>query len=580
MTIMRQIHSTSAVLQAQHPNNTPSASNRLFKSPRPTPKFLPEENTFSQKKFRSGYCNRRDSAVPRPPIKSAPPLSRLFPNKSREEEFRPREVSFRKATSDNTLLRSPVYDERRRDLYVDQCFTIEKKLGEGSFGEVFKVRSVEDNSVYAVKRSRGRFRGEADKRRRLEEVNKHESLSKHPNCVEFHKAWAEKGHLYIQTELCKMSLQEFAEKNHDIPESTVWDFLVDLLQGLRHLHNQNFLHLDIKPDNIFCSFYDVCKLGDFGLTVELNKIEVSEAQEGDPQYLAPELLEGKFGKHADVFSLGISMLEIACDLELPRNGTLWHQLRQADIPPDITEGLSNDLREVLLLMMHPDYQQRPTVDELLSMSVLRRRQRLRWCKIAVKKVWSSIAVVFSVLFVLLARLWCFLIPASKPSEVMKSPEFQKDSQYRRPSDWDLSFSDDDCFEKESDASNLSNHSLLGAPLSYSSSEDESMRQFNQSRSSIASPSPRKTLFPRTHHSALRINPRSSSPKSCSRIRLSLDTESPNKSGMSDFSRTPTKSHNTPMQDLDDEDDDEMETGSVNLHPKNLMDMFHDIEEDL
>ena len=50
MTIMRQIHSTSAVLQAQHPNNTPSASNRLFKSPRPTPKFLPEENTFSQKK--------------------------------------------------------------------------------------------------------------------------------------------------------------------------------------------------------------------------------------------------------------------------------------------------------------------------------------------------------------------------------------------------------------------------------------------------------------------------------------------------------------------------------------------------
>ena len=55
-------------------------------------------------------------------------------------------------------------------------------------------------------------------------------------------------------------------------------------------------------------------------------------------------------------------------------------------------------------------------------------------------------------------------------------------------------------------------------------------------------------------------------------RLSLDTESPNKSGMSDFSRTPTKSHNTPMQDLDDEDDDEMETGSVNLHPKNLMDV--------
>lgn len=38
----------------------------------------------------------------------------------------------------------------------------------------------------------------------MEEVAKHESLLPHPNCIRFYKAWEERGHLYIQTELCKM----------------------------------------------------------------------------------------------------------------------------------------------------------------------------------------------------------------------------------------------------------------------------------------------------------------------------------------------------------------------------------------
>lgn len=42
------------------------------------------------------------------------------------------------------------------------------------------------------------------RRNKLTEVEKHERLPPHPNCVHFIKAWEERGHLYIQTELCKM----------------------------------------------------------------------------------------------------------------------------------------------------------------------------------------------------------------------------------------------------------------------------------------------------------------------------------------------------------------------------------------
>ena len=44
-----------------------------------------------------------------------------------------------------------------------QCFDVVCKLGEGSFGEVFKVKSKEDGRLYAIKRSRQRFRGDIDR---------------------------------------------------------------------------------------------------------------------------------------------------------------------------------------------------------------------------------------------------------------------------------------------------------------------------------------------------------------------------------------------------------------------------------
>ena len=77
-------------------------------------------------------------------------------------------------------------------------------MGEGSFGEVFKVRSKEDGKLYAVKRSHQKFRGQLDRQQKLTEVEKHEHLPPHENCVRFHRAWEEKQRLYIQTELCEM----------------------------------------------------------------------------------------------------------------------------------------------------------------------------------------------------------------------------------------------------------------------------------------------------------------------------------------------------------------------------------------
>ncbi len=91
---------------------------------------------------------------------------------------------------------------------------------------------------------------------------------------------------------------------------TVWSYLVDLLLALQHLHSNDLIHMDVKPENIFIGRDGICKLGDFGLVVDLSKDSPTKvsSQEGtiggDSKYMASEILEGVYTKACDVFSLG------------------------------------------------------------------------------------------------------------------------------------------------------------------------------------------------------------------------------------------------------------------------------------
>ncbi|XP_059152744.1 membrane-associated tyrosine- and threonine-specific cdc2-inhibitory kinase-like [Physella acuta] len=342
-------------------------NNSVIPSPRPTPRFYPEPQTFSTKKLKPAGTPR-DHLPPRPPVKSCPPLSRVFPRRN-IASLHAQPVSFRH--TEKTLL-SPRYNENSNDLYFEQMFDESTPIGYGSFGEVFKCKSKEDGKYYAVKKSREPFKGQYDRKRKMEEVAKHESLLPHPNCIRFYKAWEERGHLYIQTELCKMSVSEFCGMNQHISEALIWNYMVDLLMALKHLHDYNLVHMDIKPENAFISFDGICKLGDFGLVIDLTKqTDVSDAIEGDPKYLAPELLEGKFGKHADIFSLGMFILEMLTDLDLPRGGDGWHSLRTQQLPAEFLKDRSEEMNSVIKEMLNPDYKSRPTVDEILAIPAVR-----------------------------------------------------------------------------------------------------------------------------------------------------------------------------------------------------------------
>ncbi|XP_017048614.1 membrane-associated tyrosine- and threonine-specific cdc2-inhibitory kinase [Drosophila ficusphila] len=289
-------------------------------------------------------------------------------------------ISFRglECPDASTLPLPPEPAELSDRSHFEQCFERLAKLGEGSFGEVFQVRDRSDGRLYAVKISKQLFRGEQYRAERLEEVRRYEEFSGHENCIRFIRAWEQYDRLYMQMELCRESLEQYLLRCQRIPEERIWHILLDLLRGLKSLHDRNLIHLDIKLDNVLIGEDDeTCKLADFGLVIDVDRANSHHATEGDSRYMAPEILQGHFSKAADIFSLGIAMLELACYMDLPSNGPLWHELRQGILPEEFINKISVELQLVIKSMMMPDPAQRPTADQLLSHPKLQRLQQKR-----------------------------------------------------------------------------------------------------------------------------------------------------------------------------------------------------------
>ena len=100
----------------------------------------------------------------------------------------------------------------------------------------------------------------------------------------------------------------------------------------------------MKPANILITFEGALKIGDFGLAQLCTSTEGVDV-EGDREYMAPEMLRGKAGQAADIFSLGLMTLETAANVVLPNNGPTWIALRSGDLSevPSLTWTPSLDV---------------------------------------------------------------------------------------------------------------------------------------------------------------------------------------------------------------------------------------------
>eukprot|EP00521_Asterionellopsis_glacialis_P008589 CAMPEP_0195286336 /NCGR_PEP_ID=MMETSP0707-20130614/3836_1 /TAXON_ID=33640 /ORGANISM="Asterionellopsis glacialis, Strain CCMP134" /LENGTH=1234 /DNA_ID=CAMNT_0040345969 /DNA_START=389 /DNA_END=4093 /DNA_ORIENTATION=- len=222
----------------------------------------------------------------------------------------------------------------------------------------------------------------------------------------FFRAWQEEGYFHSQTELCCRDtcremmeslrsqwpvakrrypslslnlppLSDTAAGNDDdhvgriVPTMTVWKICHDVLAGLSHIHSHNMVHHDIKPSNIFFVQHHrlgaMCKIGDFGMAGDVGTME--DGQEGDTIYMPLELLSsGRRHPSADIFSLGLTLYELSSSscIDLPSEGSRWHELRSGEHIPELPQCRSAELGKLIQAMISPDLSNRPTADKILD----------------------------------------------------------------------------------------------------------------------------------------------------------------------------------------------------------------------
>ena len=262
-------------------------------------------------------------------------------------------------------------------------FQLGEKLGSGAFGSVYKVKRKEDSKIYAMKIVKISLLGTKERENALNEIRILYSLT-HPNIIGYKEAfydensktlnivmeYADDGDLESKINYNKMNKLFF-------DESTIWKISIQILKGLKYLHDNNIIHRDLKSANIFLMKNGLIKIGDLNVS-KLSKIGSANTHTGTPYYSSPEIwIDKPYNNKTDIWSVGCIIYEM-CNLNPPFRGTslinLYNNIQKGEYK-NIHSFYSKDLKFVISQMIIVEPNKRFSCDKLLELNVIQSKMK-------------------------------------------------------------------------------------------------------------------------------------------------------------------------------------------------------------
>lgn len=271
----------------------------------------------------------------------------------------------------------------------NERYVVEKVLGAGGFGITYKAfdrilqRSVAIKEFFpnpgCIRQGRsvfpaGNFNIQTYQEAKQEFIREAQLLAKfnHPNIVKVYDYFEENNTAYMVMEFVEgKSLTELLrERGGVIPEDEVLKYTLQIAEALREIHKANWLHRDIKPDNIMVRANGEAVLIDFGIARQFTAMKTQSMTSALTDGYAPLEQYGskaRFGPYTDIYALGATLYHLLTGQIPPSAPDRAHGV-ELKPPHEINRKVSREISEAIMKAMEMEVNKRPqNVDEFISL---------------------------------------------------------------------------------------------------------------------------------------------------------------------------------------------------------------------
>jgi len=249
-----------------------------------------------------------------------------------------------------------------------------KKLGEGSYGAVMKCNNKATGVTRAVKSI------SKTQMKNLERFRQEIAIMKimdHPNIIKLYESFEDHRNIYLILELATGGeLFDRIIDTGSFSEVQAAIVMQHMFRAIFYMHQNHICHRDLKPENFLFTTKEPIekthfKVIDFGLACKFTADQVLTTKAGTPYYVAPQVLAGKYGASADVWSLGVIMFVLLCGYPPfygESDADVLARVRKGDFTfnPVDWKNVSEDAKNLIKSLLKMNPKERYTAEQALG----------------------------------------------------------------------------------------------------------------------------------------------------------------------------------------------------------------------